>query len=104
MLMDLKPDMKAPGPSSYSEYPVVCYHNFSIRKEDVIKSKNKETGVMTWSRDEIAKMKAKPHGRGLQADLVNSAKLCLNVSGKGCPRGVIGEKRRGERVFRPSIQ
>ena len=49
-------------------------------------------------------MKPKPDRRGLQADLVNSAKLCLNVSGKGGPRGVVGEKRRCERVFGPFIQ
>ena len=50
------------------------------------------------------KTKTKPHGRGLQADLVNSAELGLNVGGEGCPRGVVGEERGGERVFGPSIQ
>ena len=50
------------------------------------------------------KLRLKPHRRGLQADLVNSAEFCLNVSSKGSPRGVVGEKRRGERVFGPSIQ
>ena len=50
------------------------------------------------------KTKTKPHGRGLQADLVNSAELGLNVGGKGSPRGVVGEKRGGERMLGPSIQ
>ena len=52
----------------------------------------------------MGKSKTKPHGRGLQADLVNSAELSFNVGGEGCPRGVVGEERGGERVFGPSIQ
>ena len=54
--------------------------------------------------EEQRKTKAKPHRRGLQANLVNSAEFGLNVGGKGRPRGVVGEKRGGERMLGPSIQ
>ena len=112
MLMYSKPDMKAPGPSSNCEYPVVCYHNFSIGREGVIKGKitvdakqpGKRHGHKMRLQWRYNQMGLKPHRRGLQTDLVNSAEFCLNVSSKGSPRGVVWEKRRGERMFGPSIQ
>ena len=48
---NFKPDVKAPGPSSHCENPVVCYHNFS-RKRDMTKGEraNDSGGKGTQSR------------------------------------------------------
>ena len=47
---------------------------------------------------------SKPKRRGLQANLVNSTELCLDVSCQGCPCGVVREKGTEEGMVGPSIQ